>query len=59
MDKETYLVLEAFLNLTQDMKKHIKKDQGEEKFDMCEALLEYYQDGVNEGIEKGIEKGFI
>jgi len=24
---------------------------------MCQALEEYYQDGVQEGIEKGIEKG--
>ena len=24
---------------------------------MCQALDEYYQDGVQEGIEKGIEKG--
>ena len=26
---------------------------------MCQALDEYYQDGVQEGIEKGIEKGII
>ena len=24
---------------------------------MCQALEEYYQDGVQEGIEKGIEQG--
>ena len=59
MDKETYLVLETFLNLTQDMKKRIKKDKGEERFDMCEALLEYYQDGVNEGIEKGFIQAVV
>lgn len=61
LSRETYLALEVLLGLPEAVKKYIKRvDTGREvRYGMmCEALLDYYQDGVNEGIEKGI-KGFV
>lgn len=37
----------------------IKKEEGEEQIDMCKALEDLYQDGIEQGIESGIERGAV
>lgn len=47
-DLETYQAVRVFLNSERQLKEFTSED-GKEELDMCEALQELYQDGVNEG----------
>ena len=56
VDEETYYVIREFLHSERVMKT-INKKNGEEKVDMCQALEELYNDGVEAGKEVGMEVG--
>ncbi len=55
VDETTGRAIEVFLG-SRSLIDNIKKNESG-GFNMCQALDEYYQDGVNEGIEHGIERG--
>ncbi len=55
LDSETLQAMAVLLNTGKLLAK-VKEKKGADG-NMCQALEEYYQDGVQEGIEKGIEKG--
>lgn len=59
LDEETYQVLQEFLQSERILKQEIKKEEGEEQIDMCKALEDLYQDGIEQGIESGIERGAV
>ena len=56
VDEDTYYVIQEFLN-SKKILKEINHDDGEESVDMCKALQDLYDEGIEVGIEKGIEKG--
>ena len=56
LDLETYHALAAFLNSRQLMEINVEKEEKEE-LDMCKALEDIYNDGVQAGMEVGIEQG--
>ena len=56
LDLETYHALGAFLNSRQLMEINVEKNEREE-LDMCKALEDIYNDGVQAGMEAGIEQG--
>ena len=55
VDEETGNAIEVLLSSRHLMQNMRKKESG--GVNMCQALEEYYQDGVNEGIAAGIETG--
>ena len=55
VDYESLQAMAVLLN-TEKLFLQTNERKGAER-NMCQALEEYYQDGVQEGIEKGIEKG--
>ena len=59
VDEETFQALKTMLGSNKRLQmveaETAKGDGG--GFDMCQALEELYQDGVNEGMERGIEQG--
>ena len=55
LDSETLQAMAVLLNTGKLLAK-VKEKKGADG-NMCQALEEYYQDGVQEGIEKGIEQG--
>lgn len=57
VDSQTYRVIGELLQSKKIMNEEIKIKETEEKKDMCKALDELYQDGVNEGIHRGIHQG--
>ena len=52
LDLETYHALGAFLNSRQLMEINVEKEEKEE-LDMCKALEDIYNDGVQDGMERG------
>ena len=54
IDEETYNALRVMLRSELSLKEAESKTGG---IDMCKALDDLYQDGVNKGIEQGIEQG--
>ena len=52
LDLETYHALGAFLNSRQLMEINVEKNEREE-LDMCKALEDIYNDGVQDGMERG------
>ena len=56
LDLETYHALGAFLNSRQLMEINVEQEEREE-LDMCKALEDIYNDGVQAGMEAGIEQG--
>ena len=56
LDLETYHALGAFLNSRQLMEINVEKNEREE-LDMCKALEDIYNDGVQDGIEQGRRSG--
>ena len=56
VDEDTYYVIQEFLN-SKKILKEINHDDGEESVDMCKALQDLYDEGIEVGIEKGMEKG--
>ena len=58
VDEETYHVLREFLQSERILKQEIK-EEGEVQIDMCKALEDLYQDGMECGIERGMEQGVV
>ncbi|MBU3878375.1 Rpn family recombination-promoting nuclease/putative transposase [Faecalicatena sp. AGMB00832] len=54
LDVDSYNAAKALLGSQQYLKSEEQVNGG---IDMCKALEDLYQDGVNEGIEKGLEQG--
>ena len=54
IDEESYHALRVMLGSDQSLKSVEEKSGG---INMCKALEDLYQDGINKGIEEGIEKG--
>ena len=57
VDFETYYAIGEILQSETILKKEIAKEEAEGDMDMCKALEDWYQDGVNEGKELGKELG--
>ena len=57
VDEDTYHVIGEFLHSEAIMKKEVSRRAGKGNIDMCKALEDLYNDGVNEGIELGINQG--
>lgn len=53
VDEETYQALREFLHSETILKQAFEKEKGEEQADMCKALDDLYQDGIECGIEQG------
>lgn len=58
LDSESYYAVSAFLRSDRLLKKAEQDIASgkEERLDMCEALEELYEDGIERGMEKGIEQ---
>lgn len=54
VDKQTYYAISELLH-SKKMLKEVKTEEGE--IDMCKALEDLYQDGIDSGIKQGIEQG--
>ena len=59
VDEETYQAIREFLHSERILKGQIKKEEGKETVDMCKALEDLYNDGIERGMEQGIEQGNI
>ena len=53
VDEETYQAIREFLHSERILKGQIKKAEGKETVDMCKALEDLYNDGIEQGIEQG------
>ena len=59
VDEETYQALREFLHSETILKQAFEKEKGEEQADMCKALDDLYQDGIEQGaVEAYQEVGF-
>ena len=54
MDEETYQAIREFLHSERILKGQIKKEEGKETVDMCKALEDLYNDGIEQGIVRGM-----
>ena len=54
IDMNTYQAFAELLHSEELMKKAAESASRKERLDMCQALKELYQDGVNQGISQGI-----
>lgn len=54
VDLETYQAARELLHSERKLKGLVKREQGKEQVDMCKALDDLYNSGVNSGIEAGI-----
>ena len=59
VDEETYHAIREFLHSENILKREVSTHMGKEKIDMCQALEELYNDGVNEGILLGEENHLL
>ena len=50
------IIVASIVNEENEVLKNIILKQGE-KVDMCESLMNFYNQGINEGINQGIDKG--
>lgn len=57
VDEETYQVMREFLHSEKMLKENVERMEGKETVDMCKALEELYNDGVEQGIEQGRKQG--
>ena len=57
VDEETYQVMREFLHSEKLLKEKVEKIDGKGTVDMCKALEELYNDGIELGIEQGREQG--
>ena len=57
VDEETYQVMREFLHSEKMLKENVERIEGKETVDMCKALEELYNDGVEQGIEQGRKQG--
>ncbi len=55
VDRETFDVMKAFLHSEKILKETVNAERGE--IDMCQALQDLYNEGIEQGIERGIEQG--
>lgn len=49
VDEDTYHAIREFLHSEKVLKEEVSKRSGEEKIDMCKALEDLYNDGVEQG----------
>ena len=56
IDRDIAIVAASIVNEENEVLKNIILKQGE-KVDMCESLMNFYNQGINEGINQGIDKG--
>ncbi len=54
LDEDSYYAAKAFLGTDVQLK---NPDHKGGTVDMCKALDDFYQDGVNEGVEQGLKQG--
>lgn len=54
VDPETYQAARELLHSERKLRGLVKREQGKEQVDMCKALDDLYNSGVNSGIEAGI-----
>ena len=54
LDIDTYHAVQAFLNSETKIKRVLKDESGTERINMCKALQDLYEEGVEQGIEQGI-----
>lgn len=54
VDEETYQAIREFLHSERILKGQIKKEEGKETVDMCKALEDLYNDGIEQGIVRGM-----
>ena len=59
VDEETYQVMREFLHSEKMLKENVERIEGKETVDMCKALDELYNDGIEQGIERGMIRGTI
>ena len=59
VDEETYQVMREFLHSEKMLKENVERIEGKETVDMCKALDELYNDGIEQGIECGMIRGTI
>ena len=59
VDEETYYVIREFLHSERMLKENIEKSQGKETVDMCKALEDLYNEGIEHGIDRGRVKGVV
>ena len=57
VDEETYYVIREFLHSERMLKENIEKSQGKETVDMCKALEDLYNEGIEIGMERGMTRG--
>ncbi len=57
VDEETYYVIREFLHSERMLKENIEKSQGKETVDMCKALEDLYNEGIEIGMTRGMECG--
>ena len=56
IDRDIAIIAASIVNEENDVLKNIILEQGE-KVDMCESLMNFYNQGINEGINQGINLG--
>lgn len=56
VDNETYQAIREFLHSERLVKATVKIEEREGSIDMCKAIEDIYQEGVDLGIEQGMEK---
>ena len=54
VDEETYYVIREFLHSERMLKENIEKSQGKGTVDMCKALEDLYNEGIEIGVVKGV-----
>ena len=56
IDRDIAIIAASIVNEENEVLKNIILEQGE-KVDMCESLMNFYNQGINEGINQGINEG--
>lgn len=59
VDEDTYHVIREFLHSERILKKEVSRRNGEERIDMCKALEDLYNHGIELGIEQGEQKKLL
>lgn len=59
VDVETFRAIGELLHARKQMKTMIPMLAGERRVDMCKALDDLYNDGVNQGMERGIQQTVV
>ena len=59
VDEETYYVIREFLHSERMLKENIEKSQVKETVDMCKALEDLYNEGIECGMERGMTCGMV